>query len=48
MQPCRRLVVGIFALPVHQAHGLGVYPLFEGLAAKLQRELEGLARFPDA
>lgn len=32
---------------IQQAHGVGVYPLFEGLAAKLQRELDGRAPFPD-
>jgi hypothetical protein len=26
---------------IHQAHGPGAYPLFEGLVAKLRRELHG-------
>jgi hypothetical protein len=32
---------------IHQAHGPGVYPLFEGLADKVRRELDGPAGAAD-
>ena len=33
---------------IHQAHGSGAYPLFEGLVEKLRRELDGPAGSPGA
>jgi hypothetical protein len=32
---------------IHEAHGAGVYPLFEGLVAKLRRALDGPAGAAD-
>ncbi len=32
---------------IRQAHGVGVYPLFEGLVTKLRRELDGQEPSPN-
>jgi hypothetical protein len=34
--------------PIHQAHGPGVYPLFEDLVEKLRRAEDGPAAAADA